>query len=128
MKKDIDILEKVQRRATKMVKECRGMSYSDRLRVCGLTTLERRRQRGDLIETYKLMTGQEGMPYERFFQLAPESRTRGHKFKLYKSRVGSWKSHFFSARVINQWNELDEKTVSAASMNSFKNRLGFYGY
>lgn len=48
LKKDIEVLERVQRRATRMVKECRGQSYERRLEICGLTTLERRRERGDL--------------------------------------------------------------------------------
>ena len=56
LKKDIEILESVQRRATRMVNKCRGLSYEERLKVCGLTTLERRREQRDLIETYKLIS------------------------------------------------------------------------
>jgi hypothetical protein len=51
----MQILEKVQRRATKMLKELRGYSYDERLRVIGITTLEDRYTRGDLIETYKII-------------------------------------------------------------------------
>ena len=46
-KKDIDMLERVQRRATKMLQKLRGISYEMRLRECGLKTLETRRMRGD---------------------------------------------------------------------------------
>jgi ribonucleases P/MRP protein subunit RPP40 len=128
LKKDIEILERVQRRATRMIKRCRGMSYEERLKECGLTTLERRRERGDLIETYKLLTGREGIPYERFFTIEQTSRTMGHKLKLYKERVGKWKSRFFNARVIDPWNKLDENTVTAVSLDSFKHKLGLVGY
>ena len=42
-KKDIDKLERIQRRATKMIPELRDLSYESRLLQCGLTTLETRR-------------------------------------------------------------------------------------
>ena len=48
-KKDIDKLERIQRRATKMIKKLRDLSYESRLLACGLTILETRRLRGDQI-------------------------------------------------------------------------------
>ena len=54
-KKDIDTLERIQRRATKMIPELRDLSYESRLLQCGLTTLETRRLRGDQIEVFKIM-------------------------------------------------------------------------
>ena len=58
-RKDIECLEKVQHRATKLVKGFKKYSYEDRLLMLGLTTLEERRLRGDLIETYKILSGKE---------------------------------------------------------------------
>ena len=55
-KKDIDTLEKVQRRATKTL-ESRHLSYENRIKKLGLTTLEQRRHRGDFIQCYKLVHG-----------------------------------------------------------------------
>ena len=52
--KDKNILQKVQRRATKLVPELQDMSYEDRLSSLGLTTLEDRRIRGNVIEMYKI--------------------------------------------------------------------------
>ena len=49
-RKDIDKLEKVQRRATRMVEGLGEYSYEDRLRILGLTTLETRFLWADLIE------------------------------------------------------------------------------
>jgi len=57
MKRDIECLEKVQRRTTKLVSRLKNCSDEDRLVKLGLTTLDERRRRGDLIETYKVITG-----------------------------------------------------------------------
>ena len=70
LKKDIKCLEKVQRSATKMVHGLRHLSYEQRLRHLELTTLRERRIRGDLIETFKIMTGKESVDRSQFFQLS----------------------------------------------------------
>ena len=59
LKKDIICLERIQRRATKIIMGFKNKPYAERLNLVGLTTLERRRLRGDLIETFKLLTGSE---------------------------------------------------------------------
>jgi hypothetical protein len=128
LQKDKDILEKVQRRATKMIKGLGKLEYEDRLRECGLTTLERRRCRGDLIQTYKLITKKEETPFTRFFQLANRKGLRGHRYKLCKKTESAIKQRFFSSRVVNTWNELSDETVSVESTNSFKIKLGELGY
>ena len=56
-KKDINTLERIQRRATKMIPELRDLSYEERLKECGLTTLETRRLRGNQIEVFKILNG-----------------------------------------------------------------------
>ena len=47
--KDIELMEKVQKRMTRMLPDLTNMSYLERLKILGLTTLEFRRLRGDLI-------------------------------------------------------------------------------
>ena len=56
LKKDIEVLEKIQRRATRRMSDIRG-SYPERLQQLDLTTLEERRSRGDAIETFKCLKG-----------------------------------------------------------------------
>ena len=64
------------------------------------------------------------VPFESFFQLDANTRTRGHSVKLKKKSFHTeLRQHFFSERVINLWNSLDEETVTASSLNSFKNHL-----
>src|SRR6218665_3067333 len=101
LKQDMEKLEKMQRRATKMIQGYKDLSYEERLITCGLTTLEKRRSRGDLIEAYKIITGKESIQLERFFELAPSNGTRGHRYKLFKKRKGTIGQKFFSARVVD---------------------------
>jgi ribonucleases P/MRP protein subunit RPP40 len=57
LKKDIELMEGVQKRATKLVPSVRKYSYEERLKFFNLTTLETRRIRGDLIEVFKIFKG-----------------------------------------------------------------------
>ena len=75
-KKDIDKLERIQRRATKMIPVLRDFNYKSRLLQCGLTTLETRRLRGDQIEVFKIVNGYEDVERNMFFKLKEGSRTR----------------------------------------------------
>ena len=86
-KKDIETLECIQRRATKIIPELRDLSYEERLKECGLTTLETRRLRGDQIEVFlKILNGYENTDRNMFFSLKKDSRTRGHEIKLLKDQ------------------------------------------
>ena len=68
LRKDVDMLEKIQRRATKLVPELRDLTYEERLKECGLTTLETRRLRGDQIEVFKILIGYENIDSNIFFR------------------------------------------------------------
>ena len=59
-------LERVQRRATRLISEISQLSYEERLQQCRLTTLETRRIRGDQIEVFKIMHGYEGLNKDVF--------------------------------------------------------------
>ena len=69
--KDVEVLEKVHQRATKWVQGLKKKCYADRLRILNLTTLAKRKSRGDLIEVYKIVTGKEGIVSSKFFRVAP---------------------------------------------------------
>ena len=75
--------EKVQRRATKMVYGSNDLTYEQRLRILGITTLETRRLRGDLIEAFKIIKGFDKVDYLKFFHLSITA-LRDHNLKLFK--------------------------------------------
>ena len=124
LEKDITLLENVQRRATKIVKDLRNVEYPERLKILNLTRLEDRRTRGDMILTYRLLNGLEDIDYRKFFTL--DDRTynlRGHSKKLKKFGPSlDVRRHFFSQRVINKWNALTEEEVTAPNTRVFKLR------
>lgn len=123
LKADIINMEKVQRRATKLVGAIKNLPYSERLKTLRLPSLEYRRRRGRMIEVYKILHHH----YKTNFPwliLDPSGRTRGHTLKLLKPRRKTkMKSQAFSTTVINDWNSLPENVVMAPTMNAFKNCL-----
>ena len=97
-KKDIDTLERIQR-ATKIIPDLRNLSYEERLKECGLTTLEIRKLRGDQIEVFKILNGYENINRNMLFSL---KRTRGHEVKLVKDQcILDIRKYSFSQRTIN---------------------------
>jgi len=74
-------LERVQKRATKLISGLSEMGYEERLKILGLTTLETRRLRGDLIEVFKILKGYENIDQEMLFDIS-QSNLRGHSLKL----------------------------------------------
>ena len=77
LKKEIDLLEGVQRRATKMILGYKHYCFEDRLALCQLSTLEGRRLRGDLIQAFKLLKGLDQINYNNFFVLDGNTSRRG---------------------------------------------------
>ena len=123
-KKDILLLENVQRRATKLVERLKDLDYDERLKELNLTKLEDRRVRGDMILTYRLINGLEDMDHNKFFTLQNSPyNTRGHSKKIQRNHIKRGvRSNFFPQRVIPLWNSLSEHEVTAPSTSAFKAR------
>jgi hypothetical protein len=119
LQKDIKCLENVQRRATRLVTGLKKMTYEERLKRLGLTTLEQRRLRGDLLEAYKILTNKENVNKDNFFeQNSSGYGLRGHSLKLYVPRSSTTiRQNFFSVRVVKNWNNLPQHVVDAPSVN-----------
>jgi len=80
--KDKELLERVQRRFTRMIPELKLLAYADHLDILKLWTLEERCVRADLIEVSKIVHGLSAIPFSSFFELDNNGRTRGHSLKL----------------------------------------------
>ena len=80
------MLERIQRRTTKIIHELKDLSYDERLKECGLITLETRRLRRDQIEIFKVLNGYENIDRNIFFSLTKDSRTRGYEVKFVKDQ------------------------------------------
>ena len=111
------MLAKIQRRATKLIPGLRDLRYEERLKECGLTTLEMRRLRGDQIEVFKILNGYENIDSNLFFEIKESKITRGHNFILVKkqSRLDVRKFSL-SPRTINVWNKLSEECIHASML------------
>jgi ribonucleases P/MRP protein subunit RPP40 len=122
--KDKILLERIQHRFTRIIPGFSRLDYTARLDKLNLWTLEERRNRADLIELFKMFKGLSGIFVDTLFERASESRTRAHSLKLRKHHCSKdLRKYFFSERVVNRWNQLDEVSVSATTVNGFKNKL-----
>ena len=126
-KGDQDMLEKLQRRVTKMVAGLALTPYQDRLRTLNLPTLKYRRIRGDLICIYKLVTGKT-IADDALLQFHENPhRTRGHSLRLKKVRAQRLvRRQFLTIRACNVWNDLPEIVIRAETTQQFKTRLDKY--
>ena len=124
--KYINMIERVQERATKLVDGLSKQDYSERLKKLGLTTLRFRRIRGDLIEMYKHFH-----TYDNEAVTAPsfkrrERPSRHHKYQVVdrlRVKERGLRENSFYGRVAPLWNSLPREVAEADNINIFKNRL-----
>ena len=120
------MLEKIQRRATKLIKDLKDMPYPARLRRLKLPSLKFRRRRGDMITMYKLVTGK--IKAEGLVQLGNNIHgTRGHSLRLRKQQARKLERRcHLPIRACNDWNGLPGSIVNATSVNAFKRSLDLH--
>ena len=140
MQGDIDKVERVQRRATRVPTGFEKFEYEDRLKKLSMTTLKDRRIRGDLIEMYKVMSSRESIDWVKPLNLrknvdisGPAVSVRGNSLSMrresFSSRVRnfcSWatkRDNFFLNRVVQTWNSFPNSIVTSPSLNSFKSSI-----
>ena len=104
-RKAMDLLEQVQRRATKMIRGLEHLSYEERLKELGLFSLEKRRLQGDLISAFQKLKGAYKKNGDRLFSRACCDRTRGNGFKLKEGRfrLDISKKFFTTEQLAHTW-------------------------
>ena len=123
---DIDAIEKVQKRALRMISNLGHMNYEDKLKTLGLQTLEDRRLRGDLIETYKYLNGFINTDPNKLFTFVKDrhsidTRSHANDCLVPEKTHLNIRKYFYVNRITNAWNSLPSEIRTATSINSFKN-------
>ena len=125
---DIELLEDVQRRMVRQVTGLQGRTYEEKLGELGMETLEKRRRTQDLVQAHKIIHGVDDVESSIWF-VSPDQnqhRTRASEWGLRQSghppRL-EMRKHFFSQRVVPEWNSLPGTTRSTASLKEFKSHL-----
>jgi hypothetical protein len=128
-KQEIANLEKVQKRATKLIKEIKYLSYMERLKYLKLPTLKYRRVRGDMILVYKLISGIYDSNIACKLNKPTNYVTRGHHFRLSKLHIRyDLRKYFFGNRIVSIWNSLPDYVVDSNSILIFENGMLLLSY
>ena len=135
LRQDIDNIEAVQRRA---IRVCHGIhgTYEEKLKAVGLTTLCDRRQRGDMLETFKILNQIDDVDYHTWFSKVNENHQKTRQavtisedgtlqgtmnLKKPKAKL-EIRKNFFSCRVVDSWNDLPDNVKNAEDVLQFKIR------
>ena len=126
-KKDIERLEGVQRRVTKLIPRLLNKPHEERLSELNLFDLAKWRLRGDLMEVFKIIEGIENMNMEKYFTIDTFDITRNNGYKIVVKRFQTNDAkHFFFNPVVNVWNGLPSIVIDCFTIEIFKKCVDVY--
>ena len=118
---DIRLLESVQRRWTKRVSNMSNLDYGSRLRALDQFSVHGRLLRADMIQCWKMFHEKCSIPHADLFTLAPQSGTRGHRYKLsHEHAQTDIRQRSFSTCCVEMWNSLPDSVVGEGNYIKFK--------
>ncbi len=124
LQKDLKLVERMQRLATRCVKGLRGSQYPARLRELQLPPMQSRILRSTFITAYNLFHGNLNLPLEEFFDAPAVNHLRGHQFNVRQPRFQlARRQAAFAVREVGPWNRLPPFVAEAPSLKAFKERL-----
>ena len=124
LRRDIDKMERIQRRATKMIPEIRNHSYHQRIQELDLISLVQRRLRRQLIEVFKYLNRFTSASARGLFDYDLNDRTRNNGAKLIVKHFNtSVAQHFCPIKITTTRNAPPNEVVTGRTVNSFKNSL-----
>ena len=119
-------IEHVQRSFTKRLNGLKDLSYTDRLKILEVETLERRRLIYDLCTCFKIVHSYSDtcLDINRTNCAGLPIHTRGHNFKLDKELCHTYiRKFFFCNRICDVWNSLAADAANPTSVVSFKKHV-----
>ena len=132
---DIDQIENVQRKFTKILCQKNNISfsnYTNRLQLLNLDSLQARRIKFDLILMYKIFHNLIDINFDKFFSHSQSStmynlRT-GHNKQLHIPKYSGSiiRQNFFSNRILDFWNKLPKDIINSQSLTIFKSKLNSF--
>ena len=126
-KNDIEKLEGVQQRVTKLIPRLWNKPYEDRLSELNLFSLTKWRLRSKLNEFFKIIKGIENMDMGKYFTVDTSNITRNNGYKIVGKRFQIIEAkHFFFNRFVNVWNGLPSNVIDCSTTEIFKKRLDVY--
>ena len=124
LRRDIDKIEKIQRRATKMIPENRNHSYHQRIHDLDLISLVQRTLRGQIIEVVKYLNTFTIASVIGLFDSVLNDRIRNNGAKLIVKHFNtSVAEHFYEIKITSTGTAQPREVVSSRTVNSFKNSL-----
>lgn len=121
---DLRVLESLQRRWTKRIAGMEDLDYTARLKSLNQYSVQGRLMRADMILCWKIFHGKCSIAPTDLFTLAPQSGTRGHRYKVCHVRAATdVRKRSFAVRCAGPWNRLPDRAVAQTSLGTFKKML-----